>query len=81
MLKYVTTLGGSPLIKNTWYLWQIGIQKEQRMKTGIIYSVSLYNEGWWFERTGRDTKVGATKTSGGTPVRQKILLGILMFLV
>jgi len=29
----------------TLYLWQIGSQKEQRMKTGIIYSVGLYQRG------------------------------------
>jgi len=47
MLKYFTLSweNFTPYSKTNLYLLQIGSQKEQKMKTGIIYSVGLYQRG------------------------------------
>jgi len=46
MFKYVTHSWGNPThyfqTLDTWELWKIGSQKEEMMKTGIIYRVDQY---------------------------------------
>jgi len=44
-----------PLFKNTLYLRQIRRQKEEKMKTGTIYSVGQYQRGVVMRR-GRERK-------------------------
>jgi len=52
------------------------------MKTGILNSVGLSTSGGDLKWQGEGTKVEATKTSKGkTPIRYKIPLGDVIFLV